>query len=215
MPALFNPNTDFEDVVDGLEAITILRRGDGTTAVAHALHRAINRAEAAASGGRYTTEDTRWHFPLVEAARPHLDDVILDGDGNRHTVLEARKDTLSVRWRCVARDMAVFHGLNAVIVIEKARQAKGTHGAYEATWSVWKAGVRARIQPMADTVAVLHDAKVTDQTVQIFVEDDPGIKANQRIKGPDGTYYRITDYTGSERIGELATISAEEEQWRN
>ncbi len=215
MPALFDPSTDFEDVVDGLEAVTLLRRGTSSTAIANALRRNLNRAEVTASDGKYTMDDTRWHFPVIEADQPQAGDVLLDGDGNRHTLLEVREDTLSARWRCVTRDLAVFHGLNAVITIEKARQVKGTHGAYEATWSVWKAGVRARIQPMADTLAVMHDAKVTDQTVQIFVEDDPGIKANQRIKAPDGTHYMIQSYTGSERIGELATIAATEEQWRN
>ena len=79
-----DPRTDFFDVVDGLEAVTLLRTGSSNPCmIPHALRRAITVAEAAASDGRYTNTDVRWHLPAAEClASPRLGDLIADGSGS-------------------------------------------------------------------------------------------------------------------------------------
>jgi len=89
----FDPSSDFAEVVDGVESVTLNRRGStpgGTgEAVQNALRRAVTVAEAAHSGGRFTASDVTWHLPCSELSnRPRLGDVITDGDGRRWTVLE-------------------------------------------------------------------------------------------------------------------------------
>ena len=58
MTLAFDPSNDLVQVADGLEAVTLRRRGStpggpGTT-IAHALRRSVSTREAAASDGRYT-----------------------------------------------------------------------------------------------------------------------------------------------------------------
>ena len=89
MAVVFDPSTDFEDVTDGLEAVTLERRGDSDTAITNALQRSINDREIAESNGKLVAGDVRWHIPVVEAVtKPRLGDVVKDANDDRYTVLE-------------------------------------------------------------------------------------------------------------------------------
>ena len=86
---------DLGRIADGLEAVTLARRGStpgGTPApIAHALRRSVSIREAAASDGRYTTADVTWHLPVAELGQaPRLGNLIRSGDGRQWTVLEVR-----------------------------------------------------------------------------------------------------------------------------
>ena len=106
---MFDPSDDLT-VSDGLETVTLLRRGSTSgiagTVIAHALRRAISAAEAAIvttgdvhknvpSGGQYAAAAVVWHLPVAELPiAPRLGDVILDGQSQRWTILEVKRTTL-------------------------------------------------------------------------------------------------------------------------
>ncbi len=209
---------DLGRIADGLEAVTLARRGStpgGTpAAIAHALRRSVSMREAAASDGRYTTADVTWHLPVAELGQsPRLGDLIRSGDGRQWTVLEVRLTTLGTRWRCTTRSLAVVYGLDDTITILKATYVQGEGGAAEATWIPWRTGVRARIQPVQSRPGSQHESRQTITRCQIFVEDELALNPTHRIAGPDGTIYKVLGVTGAERLGELQTIEAEVTPW--
>ncbi len=218
MTDAFDPSDDLARIADGLEAVTLARRGStpgGPPArVAHALRRSVSLREAAVSGGRYTAADVTWHLPVAELGQsPRLGDLIRSGDERQWTVLEVRLTTLGTRWRCTARSLAVVYGLDDTITLLKAAYAAGAGGAAEATWLPWKTGVRARIQPVQSSPGSQHESRQTIVRCQIFVEDEPVLSPMHRIAGPDGTIYKILSVSGAERLGELQTIEAEVTPW--
>ena len=137
---------------------------------------------------------------------PRPGDVIVDEDGRRWTVLDVQEMTLDGRWRCVARNLAVAHGLDQYVDIEKATYAKGEGGADEPTWRVWKTGLRARIQPARVEVRDEHDRRATAAGFQVFLAEDVALDHTHRIKGPDGAVYRVTGCRKADRIDALVEI---------
>ena len=218
----FDLAADFVGTTDGLEAVTFSRRGTtaGTT-VSHALRRVVTVYEAmlrnryhtrkkVPSGGRCTAGDVTWHLPVAELdGAPELGDMLIDAAGNRWTILEVQLTTLQTRWRCTARNLVVAHALDDTIVVLKASYAKGAGGAATATWRVWRTGIRARIQPAETDVVTQRASRQTVGRYQIFIAEDLALDHTHRIRGPDGTLYRINGGNGAERIGEVQTIDAE------
>jgi len=207
---MFDPSDDFVSVTDALEAVAVRRPGSSTaTAVAHALRHAVLTREAERSNGRYTAGDVVWHLPAVEMAEPpRPGDVIVDAAAQRWTVLEVAQATLRSRWRCVARNLAVFHGLDDYIDLEKAEFAKGDGGAGEPTWHVWKAGLRARIQPATADLQADHDRQGIAARFKVFLADEAPIDHTLRIRGPGGEIYTITGYQKADAIDALLEIDA-------
>ena len=208
MATEFDPSDDLAGVVDGLTSATVTRPGSSTTTeVTHALRRPIRTREAEKSEGRYTASDVVWHLPSSETSTPpRPGDVIVDEDGRRWTVLDVEKTTLAGRWRCVARNLAVVHGLDQYVDVEKATYAKGDGGADRPTWQVWKTGLRAKIQPAQVEVRDEHDGRATAAGFKVFLAEDVAVDHTHRIKGPDGAVYRVTGYRKADRIDALVEI---------
>ncbi len=211
----FDPSTDFEDITDGLEAVTLDRRGSTpNTSIALALQRNITNREIAQSDGKYLAGDVRWHLPdALVGADPRAGDTIVDAVGSRYTILQPWHDTLENRWKCVSRNARVVYRLEDPIRIEHATYAKEDGGAQEPTWHDWRTGIRARIQPTITDISVENMAKRAVREVTIFIREDLPITQNQRVVARDGAIYKVTGYTGAERIGELSEIAAEVTPW--
>ncbi|MHC4406020.1 MAG: hypothetical protein ACYTG0_40805 [Planctomycetota bacterium] len=207
----FDPSGDLADVADGLASVTVVRPGSSqTTQVTHALCGPLRVREAERSEGRYTAGDVVWHLPVSELSdAPRPGDVVVDGEERRWTVLDVQKTTRGSRWRCVGRDLAVVHGLDEHVDVEKATYAKGEGGAETATWHVWKTGLRARIQPAEIRVEGQNERQGHVATLTVFIADDVSIDHTHRIKGPDGTRYRVVRYRKAERIDALGEIDVE------
>ena len=217
---MFDPSDDLTNVADGIEAVTLLRRGrtpgDAGTIIAHALRRAITAGEAAVvntgdvrkqvpSGGQQLADDLVWHLPVAELPdAPRLGDVILDGDGRRWTILTIKLATLGVRWRCEARSVAIAAGLDDAISVQKT-----TGGSPEPIWQTWKTGIRARIQPVSTTINASAATPSTTKQYRIFVEENIALDHTCRIRGADGTIYSILSTTGADQIGQLQVIEVE------
>ncbi len=220
---MFDPSEDLAAVADGLEAVTLLRRGStygvaGTT-IAHALRRAMSAAEAAivtrgdihknvASAGRLAAYVVAWHLPIAELpTSPRLGDVILDAQGQRWTILEVKRATLGARWRCDTKNVAVAYGLDDTISVLKSLGTSS--GSGETVWRTWRTGIRARVQPNYTTIKRDDDLSTTTTSYRIFVEENVEVDHTCCIRGADGTLYTITSAIGAERIGELQVIEAE------
>jgi hypothetical protein len=220
---MFDPQDDFRSVADGLEAVTLLRRGStpgAGTVIAHALRRAVTTAEApiftsndvhktVPGGGEHVAANVVWHLPSAELAdAPALGDLIVDGDGARWTILEVTRSTLGARWSCASREVAIAFGLDDTVSVLKAVVPRGC-GSSEPVWRTWMTGIRARIQPIDTQIARDAGTSSTTTRYRIFVEENLDLDHTCCIRGPDGAIYTITGTIGAERIGELQTINVE------
>jgi len=210
MTVSFDLSTDFEDVADGLEAVTLDRRGSSSNvSIGSALRRNLSTREVADSDGKYQAGDLRWHFGVAEVSDdPALGDAIVDAAGERWTILAVRCDTLCNRWRCITRDLAIVYGLDDTVTIEQATYSKGTAGEMEPTYTVWRTGVRARIQEIAVEPGTDAGAQWPGKQYRIYLQDDYGLDQTHRIQDREGNWYRIRRVTGKAALDQLCEVEA-------
>jgi hypothetical protein len=218
MTAPLNISSDLARVTDALEAVVLRRRGDGPekpgTRIEHALRRVVTTREAAASDGHYTSSDVTWHLPAAEFPEPpRLGDLVCDADGRRWTVLDVAHTTLGSRWRCTSRSLALVHGLDDTISVLAPVYSKGDGGAMEPAWKIGKTGIRARIQPVASQPGVGIQAQQLITRYQVFVEETLTLDTMYRIRGPEGTIYKVLGTTHAEQIDSLEIIDVEVTPW--
>lgn len=123
--------------------------------------------------------------------------MLLDGSGQRWTILEVKRATLGARWRCGTKNVAVAFGLDDTISVLKAVGAADDAGSGQTTWRTWRTGVRARIQPIQTTITNVAGTAATTTTYRIFVEENLDLNHTCCIRGPDGTLYTITGSVGT------------------
>jgi hypothetical protein len=221
---MFDPRDDFTAVADGLESVTLLRRGSDPaagTVIAHALRRAMTATEApifagndvhktVPGGGRHTAANVVWHLPTAELAdAPRLGDLLVDAAGRRWTILEVKRSTLGTRWCCSSREVAIAFGLDDTISVLKAVGPPAGSDPAEPVWRTWRTGIRARIQPIDMQIVRDPAASSTTARYRIFVEENLELDHTCSIRGPDGVLYTITSAIGAERIGEMQVINVE------
>ena len=208
---MFDPSDDFAAVTDGLAPVTVTRPGTSArTDVAHALRQAVRTRESkqsAQSAQRPPAADAIWHLPVAELAEaPRPGDVILDADAVRWTILDVRQTMLGTRWRCVARNLALHHGLDAYVDVEKVTHVKGSGGADEPTWHVWKTGLRAKIRAQSAAVGQEQERERAAARFTVFLAEDLALDHMHRIRAADGTIYAIVGWHKADRIDALMEI---------
>ncbi len=241
MMVTFDLSTDFDDVVDNLEAITLgapsevdwdtmtvdewdeltvdewdaLLVGDTTTAISSALRRALTTKEMAVSDGLYRNGDVVWHFAAsAVSTAPVPSDLIIDSDSNQWTILEVSLQTLSNRYRCITRNLAISEELNTLVTIQKATFAKDADGAQEPTWADYRTSVRAKVQPQAAAQATENALRHTTREVIIYVLTEfNDIDESFRVVAADGKIYKVTGTASPERIDQLFEIHGMETPW--
>ncbi len=222
---MFNPATDLAAIADGIETVTLVRHdappGDPGTPIARALRLAVVRREPIVGNryevrrrvdtfGRFTAGDVVWRLPFDRLPTPpRLGDALLDAAGRRWTILEVEQPPLGVGWRCTARDLVLAYSLDDCVTVLKPVFAKGEGGAAEPTWIAWRTGVRASIQPIREAATTGHGTRRAGCRVRILLAENLALGAMHRVRGPDGTLYRILAITGAQRLGEPQTIEAE------
>jgi hypothetical protein len=211
---MLDPSDDFAAVIDGLTAVTLLRPETAArTAVAHALRQADHVRPSGQTPQPREADDVVWHLPAAELPDdPRPGDVILDADGARWTILDVRRTTLGARWRCTCRDLALVHGLDDYVDVERVTFVKGSGGADEPSWQTWKTGLRAKIQPQAATVGQKQERQLTAARFTVFLADDLPIDHTHRIKAADGTLYTVLARRKAERIDALLEIDVVRER---
>ncbi len=175
-------------------------------ALSHAVRAAVRASEARSSGGKVTEDDVVWHLDAAELdTSPEPADVILDGEAQRWTVLAARR-TVTGRWRCVCRNLAIACGLDQYVDIEVAAYTKDAAGAERAEWHPWRTGVAARIQPIRAAVDGDHHRRAHRAELKVYVADQLQLDHTHRVKAPDGTIYQVVGCRTADRIDALMEI---------
>jgi hypothetical protein len=201
---------DFAAVTDRLEAATLVRRGGGSTPVASALRRVVTTREAAASNGKYTAADVRWHLAASELDEPpRIGDRIVDGDGESWTILEIRRATCGSRFECTSRNLAIAAGLDTLITVRRELVVKGSSGAAERMWEVYRIGVRAKIQEQSATRSEEHGRQSGVVTAKVYLAEQITVDGGFQIVAADGTTYEVTGCESMDEIGGLFVINAE------
>jgi head-tail adaptor len=215
MTLSWNPQADFLEATDGLEAVTLTSVSGATTPVSGALRLRITEQEAAASGGRYTRRDVRWHLPAaLVASPPQIGATIADGQGQTWTILQVDQDTRSSRWRCWCRLLRLSAVLGDRVHIQQASWSKDDHGALVPTWSNWKTDLPARVQPIEATIAAAHDQRYARVTHLVYLAQSLELNQNHRLLHPAaGTVLHVIGYETPERIDAFFTIRAVKTPW--
>lgn len=188
----FDPSTDFAQIVDGLEAVTLAYRNGSSVTVTNAHRREVNWHEIEASGGDVRAGDTVWHWPQSESAsQPPIGSTITDSDGNVFTILDiAPSHQVLGKWVARARDLVHEARLDTLVTIQRATTyTKSADGVAVPTWATVYASVRARVQFADQTPEVQHDGDETHWGVRIILES--------AIEFVPSAMYRVIDYYGN------------------
>lgn len=216
MATLFTPSTEFVDVVDGLEAVTVKFPGVASgTSVAHAKRRSITTREVSASFGRYTSGDVNWHLPVSElASQPKLGSKIVDSGGVYWTVINVENCTRGTRWKCASRALEIVAGLDTTIRIQRARFTKDNSGAAVSEFFDSDV-VKAKIQETGANNTVEASLSLTRRTFDIILAEEVNVDSTCQVIGPDGTAYQVDSYERAETIDSLPVIRASTDPWPN
>lgn len=204
-------------LMDGLEAIALLPAGQTTPVeIEQALRRNVSTREVTSSEGRYRAGDVAWHLPTSQFAElPRLGSTIEDADGQRWTVLEARRDTLGARWRCVTRNLAIDAGLNQLVDIQISRAVKDASGAMRAEFMPFLSAVRAALQPISSAPDEQNALRRNAGRYECIVDRQLPMETEKRYRVIDGNgkSYRVTGYESPQRIDELPRLILEDGPW--
>ena len=107
------------------------------------------------------------------------------------TILEADKQTLGKRWRCICRKLTIDGGAESLVTIQAANWVKGPHGSLESAWQDVYAGVKARIEPQLVSVTGANGQVTTETQYRIYLSVEHEVTHSSRIVGADGTVYRV------------------------
>jgi len=207
MTLTFSPGTDFEDVCDGLEGITLTKRDTTQLVISSALRRAVRQVEGGGeggtSGGDVQVGDVYWHLPVSQmASEPELGATITDDESRIWTILEVEEQTLSRRWRCLTREFSIREATETLITIQRATFSKGTHGESTPTWSNWQTNVRAKIQP-------LNDLRIDGKAYDVWLSTDYALGARHRFKDSNNVIYNIISIEAYADIARMQRVICE------
>lgn len=206
--------TDDMAVADGLEAVTLLARdGNELATVEGALRRAVTTAEAASSNGLYQQGDVRWHLPTAALAdAPPLGSRLVDAAGGEWTVLTVERATLSTRWACATRNLALAGGLDEQVTIQIAAVSQGEHGEPMLTWSDWRTNVAARLQPLSAEVTIEHQRRMVRVTHVAYLAAPWALSPVHRMVRGETTY-AVLRLRRAERIDVLTEVDLAQTPW--
>ncbi len=209
---MLDPTNDLPTIADGLTLVTLTRAGTSLSVeIPDALRRAILRRDTVDSDGRHTASDFVWHLPIASLTEtPQAGDVLVDENDDQWTILGARPATLGSRWHCVCRNLAVAHGLDVTVDIDKAVITKTDGGAEQLTWQAWSTEIPARIQPLNTRLKTSDERTTSVARFHIFLLEDIEIDATCRVRASDGTTYRILSSHRRRRLDELMYLSVQE-----
>ncbi len=199
---------------DGQETVRLQAPGALVSVdVSGALRTRARTQEARPSGGIVLATDVYWHLPAnAVVEQPQLGTRIIDTPGTVWTVLRVDRETLGSRWQCLSRNLSLALGLEHVINIERATWSKDTAGAPVATWSLLRAGMKARVQPIAAAHEVRQGQRLERVSHEIHLAEALALDENHRIVQGD-VVYNVRGYAAPDRIDAPLIIHAERAPW--
>ena len=208
-----NVRDDFATIVDGLEAITLKRRGSAdTVAVPKAWRYSSQTEEAEAGISGVVRSDVVWQFAWDESVdQPRIGDSVIDGANECWTILSVDQRGAKSRLRCVTRNLQIVHQLDDRIEIQQAIWEDSGSGPEIVGWTTLRTAVPARIQPERTTIDNAADPPTSTATYRVMLADDIALDHNHRLVGPDGSIYQLVEYTQAERIDTLPIVTVVKE----
>lgn len=199
----------FDDLAyfDGLESVTLDRRVGENATGTNALRSMLSITEVEASQGHYKSGDVNFHLRQSEVnLAPTIGDSIVDGEGQRFTIVDVQKATLVSRWKCVSRNVAASSGLANTLRIEKATWTKAVDGSQVPTWTLYRT-MQGSVYEVSDVPAE-GTGRVNRTTHRVALAESLDLDpTDYRIIDVDDKVYKpISDAKGT--IGELFTVDA-------
>lgn len=213
---MLDPAADFEGF-DGLTPLVFSqRREDGLTnetRVASALRHQLTIKEAAASFGKYTTNDVTWNLPVAELKyRPTVGDKLVEEeDGCRitWTILQVDKATLRTRWRLTCRDLVLHHQLRDALTLLKPTNVTAADGGREPSFAPSQIAVPARFQLVRGEAVDRHGKRAHREEFRVYCGERVYATPQDRITDQRGYIYEFVSDEGMDLIDTLQTITAQ------
>jgi len=182
-----------------------------------AKRRALTNRELLASGGVYTGQDLIWLLPqqvMTQGLTPKPADVVIDGQGNRWTVLEVFWGKWKQTWRLTTRDLVLAHALRDKITIERATRVYDAAGVPAKLFppdggKVLYANLPARVQLQNESIVEERGIRGTQYNFTVVVDRELDLDvAEDRIVLEDDRILDITGYRNAHLITELPVVEA-------
>lgn len=205
MPFDLNIQNDFTTILDGVEPITLQRRGSADTVAVPKAWRYSSRTQQAEPGMPGVAQsDVVWQIGWEEAVDPpRIGDSIIDGADECWTILSIEVRGAGSRLQCDTRNLRIVHQLDDRLEIQQALWEDGGSGPEIVGWTTLRTAVPARIQPERTTIDNAADPPTSTATYRVMLADDSALDHNHRLIDPDGSIYELIEYTQAERIDSL------------
>ena len=204
---MFDSQTDFEQVVDGLETVVLLTSNSESRTITGALRRRIQTAEPAPSGGQTAQHDCVWHLPVSQLTeRPRLGAKLRDAAGDEWTILAVEAETLSARWQSSTRNLTLAFDLTERIQVQRPAYQFDKHGSAKASWQTLADQIPARVQPNVRQQQQIDGAGQDVALFVIFVADWSAYSVQVRIQDTSGRVFEVIRIQREARLGELVQL---------
>ncbi len=189
---MLEADDDFARVIDGLVAATLVRAA-ARGARPWPTPSCVRSARPPPTSGREPCRPPKQSGTLPRPSSPSRPDPAMPSktardDGGRCTTL--RRTGLDGRWRCLARDVAAAYALDQYVDVCARGRARSRAGPRSGCPG--GTGLRARVQPVIAQIDQRSDGPSLRAQFEILLEGDPGLDAQCRIAGPDGTQYALS-----------------------
>ncbi len=195
------------------EAVTLTiptDSGPAQVAVSDALRANPAEAEQAPSRGAYASASVLWRIPravLGDAPAPVAGSVVEEADGTRWTVLRVVFVRTVEDYRCFSVNLAVYHGLDDQVDIERPTLSADATGAPVLTYDqVPYPAVRCRVQPDGTTPGVALGTEADQPRYTVTVEVQLTLGPHDRVRW-GSVLLDIEGYQDAERLDELPKLS--------
>jgi hypothetical protein len=218
------------ELFDGLRRVVYHQlRTDGRVNecwIRHALRHQVGLREAAASGGRYTTQDVIFNVPESELSwSPGPGDKIREeepsGQRRTWTILSVELASLRSRYRLTCRDLVLVNRLTDAITIWapiNVQDAAGSRvqdviqGGPLPGYSPVQEGVPALIQEVGGEGLNRHGRRVSRRRYKIHCGERVHVSPQDRIVDRNGTTYEFVSDEGMDMLDFLQVINAERDE---
>lgn len=197
---------------DGLEEVRVYFAGtDRSRVIPHALRAAVSVREAAASGGAYTTQDTKFSLMLSEFDSDPLEvgGIIEACDKTElWSVYGVDKARYAGQVRAWCKRGVVLGSLTDNLRIQAPRFTKSDDLVEKVAWTDVLT-LQGKIQEVSSELVVEEQRRRVKVTHRIFVPARDTLHGGQRVLDANGSVYHILRVTGKDMLGDLVVLDCE------
>ncbi len=205
---------DLAQIGDGIESVTLRRRGSNTAVLVDiAIRRNEVEQEAQASGGAAVRTDVVWHLSLATGeAAPQIGDAVVDSSNQHWTILEVRHLPLLGRWKCTARNLQIAFGCFDRVDLQRAIWQDIGSGPEITGWNYLRTALPVKIQPTHFVVDNTIDPPVGRSYFDILLSESFALETGDRFVAEEGAIYMLESYEQADRIDVLPVAKVVLEQ---